>query len=250
MPLNKFMKKIDNKSYVIHNSEYETTSDLNYCKQRFAEYEANNEFERLGFKEAIEMYPENRSLFVDIGSGAGWMLIKASPIFKKVIGVEPSKSAVDVSKQLTSDLPNVEHVNSEMIAAMQSLNISEPTFFVTSTVLSHIEDDTVKVFLKSLNEAPKGSVLMFGEPYGKNRNQYVWHIRSKEWWARQLCNWELTFCGQTGNGYLNGIRGVCVGKENVKNNYHMSCVERMLWHLSGIPSRIKYLGRIILNLFK
>lgn len=238
------MKK-DTKSYNAHNAEYETTSDLDWSRDRFQEYDKFNYFEVLGFKKIIKEYSGVTKRHVDVGSGAGWLLAKTAPYFECVIGIEPSAAAVRIAKHFTQQFENVEYIESDMIKGLASLNLIDPTLFTTSTVLSHIEDDEVAQFLKLLNTAPVGSVLFFREPYGKNRQQYLWHIRSREWWARHLPQWNLTFCGYEGNGYLNGIKGVCVGSNKVVDRYVMGFFERIIWHISGIPSRFKYLGRVL-----
>lgn len=240
------MKK-DTKSYNAHNAEYETSSNLEWSRNRFEEYDKHNYFESLGFKEVIEAHPEIRKVHVDIGSGAGWLLAKTAPYFERVIGIEPSAAAVQIAKNFTQQFGNAEYVVDDMISGLNSLKLSDPVFVTTSTVLSHIGDDEVSRFLKLLNDVPTGSVLFFREPYGKNKQQYLWHIRSKEWWANHLPQWNLTFCNYTGNGYLNGIKGVYVGSGNVVNYYSMGAFERIVWHISGLPSRIKYLGRILLH---
>lgn len=239
----------DNYSYIKHNSQFEGEQDLEWHKQRFAEYEKNNVYEANGYKKFIEEHPEVRDTHVDIGSGAGWLLVKTAPLFRRVIGIEPSTAGVEYSKFFNKEFGNVEHINADMIAGYSSLHFEKPILVTTSTVLSHIADPVVSSFLKLLNDAPRGSLFLFGEPYGKNRQQFTWHIRSKEWWAKQLPDWQLSFGEITGNGYMNNISGVCVGKENVKDSYRMKCFERIAWTLSGIPSRIKYLGRFIISKF-
>ncbi len=244
------MTKIDNKSYLAHNAEYESSSDLDYCKKRFAEYEQNNYFEKLGFKKVIDDHPEVRSIHIDIGSGAGWLQAKTASYFDRVIGIEPSKAAVGTARQITESFGNVEYLNDDMAGGLEKITLNGPALFTSSTVFSHINDESVADFLKILSRVPPGSVLFFREPYGKNYQQYLWHIRSKEWWASRLPDWELTFCGYTGNGYENGISGVLVGRENVKNNFRMGIAERAVWHLSGIPSGIRRQISSILSLLK
>ncbi len=236
-------------SFSAHDNEYKGKSDLEWCKKRFAEYEQANEFEHLGFKKIVDEIIERINTHIDIGSGAGWLLVKTAPLFKKVIGIEPSSSAVNMSKYFTRDYANVEHINSDMIQAFEIIKLDEPALFTTSTVLSHIPDKTVIQFLKLINNAPIGSVLYFGEPYGKNRQQYLWHLRSKEWWAKYLTNWDLSYGDIKTNDYKYGIKGVCVGVGQVTHNYLMTKIEKLSWVISGVPSRIKYFGRKIINLF-
>ena len=237
-------------SYLAHNAEYEQENSLEWHEKCYAEYEKNNDFEKIGFKNALEKYPQVRGVHIDVGSGAGWLLVKTAPMFKKVVGIEPSAAAVELAKHFTKKFSNITHVNTGMIEAIEQLKISEPIFFTTSTVLSHINDATVVDFLRLINKAPSGSVLFFREPYGKNHQQYLWHIRSKNWWACNLNEWNLEFNGYAGGGYSNGITGVKVGVNNVKNHYPMSINEKIFWCISGLPSRFKYMGKLFIKLFK
>jgi len=249
------MKK-DLNSYVEHNKYYETTSDFKWHQKRYKEYDELNYFENLGFKKVIDENPKVRKLHVDIGSGAGWLLLKTAPYFEKVIGIEPSKTAVKMARIFTKRTKNIEFINADAIDAIRSLNLNEPVFFTTSMVSSHIRDYYVIECLKLINNAPLGSVLFFREPYDKNIQIPLWHIRRKKWWAENLSNWNLSFCKYTGNGYKYGISGVFIGKENVVNNYKTNVLEDILWMIDGffhfllyLPSRrIRSLGGKLLKI--
>jgi hypothetical protein len=242
--------KGENISYNIHNNEYEHESDLEWHKVRYAEYEKNNNFENEGFKKAIDDNPALRELHIDLGSGAGWLLCHTAPIFKKVIGVEPSTAAVAMSKYFTKDYLNVEYLNTGMIEGLEEIKIESPAFFTTAIVLSHIKNETVSEFLRLMNQAPVGSVLFFFEPYGKNIQQYMWHVRSKSWWAHNLSNWDLEFCGYRNVPYAYGIYGKRVESNHNLNKYNKTLIENLIWFLSGLPSRLKYVGKLLLNFFQ
>jgi hypothetical protein len=237
-------------SYKAHNREYEDSSSLEWHKTRYSEFKKNKDFEVLGFKKIIDANPLVRDIHIDLGSGAGWLLSNTAPIFKKVIGIEPSLAAINMAKYFNKDFFNIEYLNLGMIEGLEQTKITLPTFFTTSIVLTHIKNSTVMEFLKLINNSPTGSVLFFFEPYDKNCQQYLWHIRSKHWWAKNLSNWDLNFNNYKSDKYLYGISGICVGADKNKNNYQKSILENILWYLSGLPSRFKYLGRLIINLFK
>ena len=137
-----------------------------------------------------------------------------------------------------------------MIEGLKTLIINEPALFTTSVVLSHIDNITVINFLNLLNNTPLGSTLYFFEPYDKNKHQYLWYVRNKEWWAKHLPNWQLTFHDYGDNNDKSGISGKCVGKDKVTEKYQNNIWQKITWFLSGIPSYIKYIIRIFLNLFE
>ncbi len=243
------MNKKINLSYLKHDSEYRNVSNLEWCKKRFTEYEKENIFDKQGFKKILE---DNKyiNIHVDIGSGGGWLLINTAPIFKKVIGIEPSAAAIEISKYFTSKFYNVEYLNTDMIGGYKCLNLIEPIFFTSSVVFSHIDNATVIEFLTLLNNAPLNSKLYFFEPYDKNKHQYLWYIRNKEWWAKHLPNWQLYFHNYGDNNSKSGISGQCVGQKNVKIHYKNTLIEKIIWHISGIPSRIKYVLKILVINFQ
>lgn len=237
-------------SFIAHDNEYKDKTSLEWQVLRIKDYDKQNVFEVLGFKKVIDDHPEIRSMHVDFGSGAGWLLIKTAPYFTRVVGIEPSQSAVETAKFFTKSMSNVEHLNMGMFEGLNSINLETPTLFTTSTVFAHINDRTVKDFLHKLcDKAPLGSILFFGEPYGRNRQQHLWHIRSREWWANALPGWELKFEEYVTNVYKQGISGVFVGVGRVKNEYKMTIIEKIIWVVSVVPSRLKFLARKTVDFF-
>lgn len=239
------MLKIKEKisSYEAHNKQYEDVNSLEWHKKIYQQYKDEKIFEKLKFKKIIKDFVIFKDLHIDIGSGAGWLLGYTAPLFKKVIGIEPSSAAIEISKYFNKEYENIEHINSGMVEGLAKINVNIPVFITTSTVLSHINDFEVKKFLEKVNNLPDSSILFFQEPYGKNRQQYLWHIRNREWWAKNLYDWDLNFDNNFDDGYFRGIIGQRVGKENVKNKYKINIYEKMAWFLSGIPSRFKMFMR-------
>lgn len=187
----------DLKSFEAHDKDYGNYFDLEKSKKVANEYLQTKVFEQLGFKKMIDDLNGKIKIHIDIGSGTGWLVMATSPYFGKVIGIEPSQKAVDIAAQILKEnnLANVSFVVKDMIDGIISLDIQEPVFITTATVLSHIKDYYVKEFLEIVNKLPIGSTLFFDEPYEKNIQQNLWHIRSKEWWAKNLNNWDLNFRG-------------------------------------------------------
>jgi len=237
----------ETKSFAAHDEGYEAEFGIEWCRKHYADYEKQNNFAKQGFERHVTEAAKTITTHVDIGSGAGWLVRKTAPYFISVIGVEPSKAATDIASELNQDLPNVTFLHMGMFEFMTTKQPREPYFVTTATVLSHINNGTVKEFLKLLNDAPLGSRLYFGEPYDRNRYQYLWFIRSKAWWAKQLPNWQLEFSDYINDSYPYGIAGVAVGQGHVTETYKMNPLQAIWWLLSGIPSNLKYLGRIILR---
>jgi len=68
-----------------------------------------------------------------------------------------------------------------MIEGMQLVSKEQPYLITTSAVLSHITDEHVIEFLNYLNlYSPVGSAIYFYEPFGKNIQTNLWHVRSKQ----------------------------------------------------------------------
>ena len=93
------MKK-DLESYKKHDQHHINHSkDIASVLGIIKKYDEDNIFEKMGFKKAIETTDELPNIHIDIGSGMGWLLIKTSKYFEKIIGIEPSKSAIDTAKK-------------------------------------------------------------------------------------------------------------------------------------------------------
>lgn len=240
------MKK-DLASYIKHDQAYQVLS-YEQAAKNMQEFENLDYFGQFGFKKALEENPSVRGIHIDIGSGAGWLLRHTAPVFKKVLAIEPSISATKIAKQYNSEFSNIEYINKDMLDALSNLYFTQPYFVTTSTVFSHIQDFHVKSVLKLVNRAPKGSILLFLEPYDKNIHQPFWYIRNKEWWQKNLSNWRLDFLGVKAvwegkvESYQKAIYGVCEGKLvfTESGSGLASFVRKCAWFLQGTYFKFRY----------
>lgn len=226
-----FSKK-DFESFFRHDSDYIKTQPAFY-KKNFVDMNIYQQFDLYGYRAMVENHPEVRSLHIDLGCGGGWLLEKTAPYFKRVVGVDPSAAALAGASEVTKHLSNVELIEGDMVEVLQKLNFSEPIFLTTTTVLSHINDEWVSELLKIVNNLPKGSILTFGEPHGKNIQRKLWYIRDKEWWANRLNNWQLVFNDQAPFGYNYSIVGMAWGKDFVLERHKKRLWEKIIWRISG-----------------
>lgn len=228
------MKK-DLQSYKKHNIDFNSDSNnLENTREVIKNYEKVDQFKVLGFELAISMSNPLPKVHVDIGSGNGWLLNKTSTFFEKVVGIEPSEKAIDLAKEVNKNNNNVSFINKDMVDGLNTMNTSIPIFVTSATVLNHIENFYVEEFLKKINVLPIGSVIFFDERYDKNIDWNMWHVRSKDWWIKNLSNWQIIFLNFDVAGYPSGIYGKMVGKDNVVQMYTMSFAESFLWKVSGI----------------
>jgi hypothetical protein len=243
------MKK-DLQSYIKHNTGYESDKDYYTKEEIINRTEKNNDFKRAGFTFALSITKNLPKTHIDIGSGVGWLVRKMSPYFEKSIGIEPSHAAVKAAQNLTDDLRNVTFLEEDMVEAYKKLNITQPVFFTTGAVLSHIEDYYVIEFLKLLNDAPVGSVLFFSENYDTNMNWNMWHIRNQEWWQENLSNWQLLFCNIENDGYFSGIYGLKVEASQKLKNKKRNYFYKFSWEINFYLNIIKRICKKILRLIK
>ncbi len=238
----------DLKSYEKHNSQYlEEINSYESTLKIIERYQKIDQFKILGFELAIKLTKQLPTTAIDIGSGTGWLLRKLSPIFKNVIAVEPSSAALDVSKKINKSSNNVLYVNKDMIDAVNDLNIKEPVFITTSTVLNHIESNYVGEFLRIINNLPGASVLFFDERYDKNTNWNMWHVRSKDWWRENLPSWQLIFLDIENSGYASGIYGIKVTDDKILKTYKRNPIQKMTW---GVDYFYNIFKRIIQKLWR
>ncbi len=241
----------DLQSYHVHDSEFKDTTlnNLQAIKDLYKKYDEEKQFENTGFDRAITSTKNLPSTHIDIGCGGGWLIRKTAPLFKEVIGIEPSTDGIGYAKELLSpQFPNISFINAEMIEGIQSCVSKGKVFITTSIVLSHIDDAYVSGFLHELSHVADGSVLFFDERYGKNIQKDMWHVRSKEWWAKQLPDWQLEFYGLKNTGYDSGIYGIKVGKDAVTNRFTMNIVQKVLWIIEGcIYTTLSSIKRTVLS---
>lgn len=158
---------------------------------------------------------------VDVGSGTGWSAAALSPLVDRVIGIEPSQAAIDISKNIykEAEYPNINWIQGFSEKILPMLTLEKPTLFLTGCVLNHIRDKEVEKICIEINKiAPVGSVLSFAENWGGEWHQLMWHVRTKDWWQEQLPGWKLDFHGpevdekdEYKGRYHKGIHGVKVG---------------------------------------
>lgn len=241
------MKK-DLQSFEEHNKEYNELYTLESMKEVLDNFDKEKSFEVLGFKQALDKISGVKT-HIDIGCGSGWLLYKTSPLFDRVIGIEPSKAVVEMDEKIAKErnFTNVEFLNMDMIDGIKKLDIKEPVFITTATVLSHIKDFYVKEFLRVLNDLPEGSAIFFDERYDKNIQQNMWHIRSRNWWAKNLPDWQLEFFGLDLSGYKSGIFGRKIKKGQKIENFELNSIQKIKWHVNGLNHRKNRLARFVKN---
>lgn len=245
------MKK-DLQSFKEHEQDYLKLHTHEYVQNILKKQENEKMYEKLGFEQAINKL----SVFnthVDVGCGSGWLLYKTQPLFKRLIGIEPVKEIIEINKQIIDEkggIFNIEFINMDMVDGMEKLNLQEPTFVTTSTVLSHMQDYYVAEFLKTINKLPEGSNLFFDERYDKNIQQNMWHIRNKNWWAKNLPDWQLEFFGLDNMGYKSGIFGVKVKKGTKINYFYLTEIEKIKWFIDGLKNKVNRIIRFITNKIK
>jgi len=240
----------DLQSYKKHNDGYETDKDYYTKEAIISRTEKTDDFTRAGFAFALSLTKELPKIHIDIGSGVGWLVRKMSPHFERSIGIEPSHAAIIAAKNLTEGMENVSYMEEDMVEAYKKLNLTEPAFFTTGAVLSHIENYYVEEFLKLLNTAPTGSVLFFSENYDENMDWRMWHIRNQEWWTAHLSNWQLVFCNIANDGYQSGIYGLKVSTSDKLKNSPRGILFTISWKLNMVYNLIKRVLKKILRGFK
>jgi len=212
-------KESKKSSYSQHDSEYQLPGALERHRQIYAEYEEQNLFDNPEnrFGDLLAAYPEVRELAVDIGAGAGWLSARLSREFHRVVAIERSDAALSLAIEI---FPKESHGNIEWKHGfaedvIRSLEYRGPTLFITGCVLSHLPDRIVTRICSAIeNLAPKGSILGFAECWGGESHEFMWHVRTPDWWRDRLASFDLDFFGpeiQDVQGRHKGFHGVKVG---------------------------------------
>ena len=131
---------------------------------------------------------------VDIGCGTGWFVnyLKNYKKFENITGIEPSQAAIDIAKKINDN--NIKYLCGLAEDILPNITLNNSTLFTTFIVLSHLTDDIVIKILKEMNKvAPKGSVFIFNENVGREFHMNLWHCRTKDWWEKNLPDWEITY---------------------------------------------------------
>ncbi len=243
----------DLQSFYKHDSEYnsESINSIGQNAHLFEQYKITNQFEKLGFDLALKLTSVMPNMHIDIGCGTGWLLNEMSDRFNQVIGIEPSKKAIEIATKLLGQKRNLDFINKDMVDGFTQIAPKEPVFITTSTVLNHIEDFYVESFLSgTVDELPDGSVLFFDERYDKNIQWNMWHVRSKDWWSTRLPNWQLVFLNIENSGYPSGIYGIRVGRTRVLKTHTPGTASRAVWNVSRIGHVIMRVLRKTLRVLK
>jgi len=239
------MKNLNQESFIEHNKQYESTSDLQWHVVEYAKNDSINLFETMGFKKIFEKASGNIRIHIDLGSGGGFLVDKACNFFDCVYAVEPSNAAIQIAKEITKKNPKIIFINEGMIEGLDQIKLNGGSFLVTtSAVLSHIDNTHVSFFLDALNNmATMGSKFYFYEPYDKNIDINLWHVRNKRWWIERLPGWKINFLDIPDSGYRKGIEGEYIGGDVMSENlqqYPLSPVQGLFWNLSGRFYKVRY----------
>ena len=189
-----------NDSYLRHHAELSQADSLEKHRRIFQDYEDSDLFNHAEqrFAELIGSHPEVRGVAVDVGCGAGWLSARMSRDFERVIGIEPSSAGLNIARQLfpQSQYPNIEWIEGFAEQVLLSLKFDQPVLFVTGCVLSHLTDESAAQICAAIERiAPIGSLLGFSECWGRESHEFMWHVRTKDWWRNRLPGWELDFHG-------------------------------------------------------
>lgn len=247
--------ELEQKSYYAHDEQYRTIANKLWLENLYEENDRKNLFQKMGFEDLFQRYQKIIDVYIDLGCGGGYFLNRASPYFKQVIGIEPSKAALESAAEINKYIKNISYINLTMIEGMQLIPKHKPYLITTSAVLSHITDEHVIKFLSYLNKtSPSGSALFFYEPFGKNIQTNLWHIRSKKWWHKNLQGWEVSFGSFQDSGYIKGIYALKVNEkkrddEHKIYNRYSFIVDDLAWITEGIFYKLQYFFKRLISKF-
>ena len=190
--LTKFLPQRKNSSVLSH--EFHNYNTLTVDKLRLAFKKHRNQ----KFRKNISFIKRKKlnNLAIDIGSGTGINTIYLAKYFKKIIAVEPSKSASIISRKYFSKYKNFFWINEYAEDFLNKIKPKKKTFFQTFHVLSHLDNKTVEKILFELNsnKIRIGSALCFDELFSnKPVSKFTFYVRTKLFWSKNLSNWDLNF---------------------------------------------------------
>lgn len=180
----------DNNMYTNHSMEFWVDHNKRHADEAF-----NND--ELKVQTLLDTYPDIRDTAIDIGSGGGWMSSKLTDYFDVVYGIEPSKKAIDLCRNLYKG-KNIKWVHGYSEDAFKVIDFPTKNVFInTCSVFIHLDDKYIIPTLKWINENFNNSILSFQEFWSDtiHINQPLHNCRTKEWWSNHLSNWELDFHG-------------------------------------------------------
>lgn len=181
-----------------HDSGYSRSGAIKQAKDVISDRISNNfaNSREFNIDAILKENPQLNKLAVDIGSGVGWMSKFLSTKFEKVLAIEPSQSASNISKKLIVN-DNIRFINDYAEKTLNELSPSkDPVFYVTGRVLTHLGDKQTIAIINAINKhSCSGSVFSLAEVWGEeNFHQRIWHIRTKKWWKHYFgSSWIIDF---------------------------------------------------------
>ena len=200
-------------SYLKHNSQYNQVDALN---KTIIGYSKNHQDDLINknvnkVDEFLMKYQDLRNTAVDIGCGGGWASSELSRRFEKVIGIEPSESALKIAKEIypLKKYPNIEWINDFAENGLRQLEFDKPVFFFSGCVLSHLKDESVIQICEMICKITKdGSGFSFCENWGTEFHDYMWHVRTIDWWRNRFPGWDINFHGPSIEGKKDRFQGL------------------------------------------
>lgn len=200
-------------SYIKHDSQYNDENSLEKHKIIYKKYHQddilNNAFNKVDY--FLKKNYHLTSIAIDIGCGGGWASSLLSKKFKKVIGIEPSKNALYIAQEIYAkeEYPNIDWVNDFAENRIQQLQFDVPIFFFSGCVMSHLKDTSVVKICKKISDiSVSGSGFSLCENWGNEHHDYMWHVRTKDWWQEQFPEWSIDFHGPNIEGKTDRFQGM------------------------------------------
>ena len=93
--------------------------------------------------------------------------------------------------------------------ALDKLSFEQPVFLFSGCVLSHLTDEAVKNITTKISKiTTSGSGLSLCENWGKEFHDYMWHVRTSDWWLNNLPGWNINFHGPNIEGKSDRFQGI------------------------------------------
>lgn len=202
-----------NSSYEKHHDQYDQPDSLIYHREIYKKYHNDVLINNPNNKviDFLDQHNHLKATAIDIGCGGGWACAELSKRFEYVIGIEPSSSALKIAKNIypSEVYPNITWINDFAEEALDKLSFEEPVFLFSGCVLSHLTDEAVKNITAKISKiTTSGSGLSLCENWGKEFHDYMWHVRTTEWWKNNLPSWNINFHGPSIEGKSNRFQGI------------------------------------------
>ena len=200
-------------SYKKHNSQFEQIEALEKHRKIYKKYHdevlINNPNNKV--IDFLDQHNHLKATAIDIGCGGGWACAELSKRFEYVIGIEPSSSALKIAKDIypSEVYPNITWINDFAEEALDKLSFEQPVFLFSGCVLSHLTDEAVKNITAKISKiTTSGSGLSLCENWGKEFHDYMWHVRTTDWWKNNLPCWKINFHGPNLEGKSDRFQGI------------------------------------------